>query len=111
MLIRKETKTKMVAVTEIIYTYRCDVCGKEFTSRYDWSSWCSDACYEVIQKRRRKESIKRSTQRRKEGREEARKALPDTICAHCQQPFRPLRKDAKYCSVKCRQAAYRERKE
>jgi len=58
----------------------------------------------------RKAAIKRSTQRRKERRDAARTALPDSICTHCQQSFRPLRKDVKFCSDKCRQAAYRERK-
>ncbi|AGF98071.1 hypothetical protein MmTuc01_2785 [Methanosarcina mazei Tuc01] len=36
--------------------------------------------------------------------------IVSSICTHCQKPFRPLRKDAYFCSDKCRQAAYRERK-
>lgn len=110
MLIREERKTKLVAVTEAIYTHRCDICGKEYTSRCDLRSWCSEACHEVLRERRKKESIKRSTQRRKERRQEARGTMPDTICAHCHKAFRPVRVDAKYCSVKCKQAAYRDRK-
>jgi uncharacterized protein (DUF488 family) len=35
----------------------------------------------------------------------------DNICIHCQQTFKPIRKDAIFCSDKCRQAAYRTRTE
>jgi hypothetical protein len=33
----------------------------------------------------------------------------DTICAHCGDPFTPFRSDMKYCSQRCRQAAYHAR--
>lgn len=33
--------------------------------------------------------------------------LPDRNCQHCGKPFTPKRKDAKFCSVKCRVANHR----
>ncbi len=32
-----------------------------------------------------------------------------TVCKHCRDPFLPTRKDARFCSNRCRQAAYRLR--
>ena len=31
------------------------------------------------------------------------------LCQYCHEPFKPRRSDAKFCSVACKQAAYRER--
>jgi hypothetical protein len=31
-------------------------------------------------------------------------------CAHCGEPFRPQRSSARYCSVRCRVAAHRNKK-
>jgi hypothetical protein len=31
-------------------------------------------------------------------------------CPWCKQPFRPARTDAKFCSARCKQAAYRARR-
>lgn len=109
MLIKKETITR--TVEETTYLCKCDVCGAQFYSRWGAQSYCSDACYELDREKRRKETIKRSTQRRKERRDAVRAQLPDSTCAYCQQPFRPLRSNAKFCSDACRQKAYRERKE
>lgn len=108
MLIREEKKIRTLEDT--IYFCKCDVCGKEFQTRWGASSCCSNDCYKVISEQTRQAAIKRSTHTRKERRDAARAALPDTVCSHCQQPFRPLRNDAKFCSDKCKQSAYRERK-
>ncbi len=38
--------------------------------------------------------------------------MPTTkICAHCHTPFHPKRRDAKYCSPRCRHEAFRQRQE
>ena len=108
MLIRKALVTKIVE--NVVYFHVCDICGGEFSSSFELASCCSSACYDKLKERNRKNSIKRSTLRRKERRDTARKELPDTVCSHCQQSFRPLRNDAKFCSDKCKQSAYRERK-
>jgi len=108
MLIKKETKTR--TVEDITYHCKCDICGKEFQIRWGASSCCSNDCYKVAIEQNRQEAIKRSTQRRKERRDAERAQLPAAVCSHCQKSFRPLRKDAKFCSDSCRQAAYRERK-
>lgn len=108
MLIRKETKTR--TLEDITYHCKCDICGKEFQTRWGASSCCSNGCYKVLSEQYRKAAIKRSTQTRKERRDAAKAQLPDSICVHCQKSFRPLRKDAQFCSDACRQAGYRERK-
>jgi len=33
----------------------------------------------------------------------------DTTCAHCDKAFAPIRSTQKYCSERCRQAAYHQR--
>ena len=33
----------------------------------------------------------------------------DSTCAHCGDPFVPIRGNQKYCSERCRQAAYHQR--
>lgn len=100
MIIRVE-KHKQVLKTEV-YFCKCDICGSEYQSK-EGDVLCSSEC-------RRKAAIKRSTQRRKERRSKDKAKLPDTICAHCSKPFRPIRNDAKYCSTTCKQAQYRDRK-
>ncbi|WP_155395760.1 hypothetical protein [Methanosarcina mazei] len=67
MLIRKETKTRTLEDTT--YCCKCDICGKEFQTRWGASSCCSNDCYKVMSEQNRKEAIKRSTQRRKERRD------------------------------------------
>lgn len=107
MITHKEEKTKTYTETE--YTIKCDICKKVFISRWESRS-CSNECYEKLKPQLKKEAVKRSTQHRKFVRDEIRAASPDTICTHCHQPFRPLRNDAKFCSDKCKQADYRQRK-
>jgi len=112
MLIKSGKKQVMIEIQE--FFCKCDICGKEYSYTY-WDrgitdSWCSQACYQRYAERKKKETIKRSTQHRKFVRGEIRAALPDSICSHCQKPFRPLRNDAKFCSDKCKQADYRQRK-
>lgn len=89
---------------KINIVYKCDICGKEINTNtlYYTGNTCSNEC-------RIKFNTKNSTQRRKERRDAARKLRPDTLCAYCKKPFRPLRSDAKYCSNKCKQAEYREK--
>lgn len=108
MFIRSEKRIR--DIEEIISICKCDICGQEFQSRWGAQSCCSNDCYKVLSEKRKEAAIKRSTQTRKERRNAARAQLPDSICSHCQQSFRPLRNNAQYCSDKCRQAAYRERK-
>ncbi len=38
-----------------------------------------------------------------------KKEITYCTCAHCAEPFIQKRSDAKYCSAKCRQTAYRNR--
>ena len=38
------------------------------------------------------------------------KAATERRCAHCNEPFEAARADAKFCSSKCRQRAYRRHK-
>jgi transposase len=45
-----------------------------------------------------------------EEREKRRQARADRICASCGEPFTPSRSDGCYCSSRCRQSAYRQRR-
>ncbi|QIB90978.1 hypothetical protein [Methanosarcina mazei] len=77
---------------------KCDICGKEFRKqlyRGLRTDVCSDQCAYV-----------RDLKKQKEKRLQAR----ITTCAVCGLGFVPSRSGAKYCSDRCRQAAYRQRK-
>lgn len=78
--------------------YRCDICGKEFNepaSRAKRIDVCSDQCAYIRDKKKQKDK---------------RLQARITTCTVCGLNFVPSRGGAKYCSDRCRQAAYRERK-
>ena len=76
----------------------CDVCGKKFSKQLRTglrTDVCSDQCAYV-----------RDLKKQKDKRLQAR----ITKCAVCGLTFVPSRSGAKYCSDRCRQSAYRQRK-
>jgi hypothetical protein len=81
-----------------VITQLCAHCERPMVSRLDLSAlesmYCSNAC---------RKNYKDQLQR--EQRAEARKK----VCEVCGEEFIPPRKDAKTCSKKCKQKAYRER--
>jgi hypothetical protein len=70
--------------------YRCVVCGKEFLGN-GVACYCSDACCE-----------KNKAPYKSQARPHA-----EVACARCGKVFRQARKDAVYCTGKCRVAAHR----
>lgn len=82
----------------IIYT--CRACGREVNGdSYDFrhsTPHCSDKCYWTLINRRKRSDILL-----------LRKPI---YCEVCSTEFTPSRTDSRYCSSKCRQKAYRQRK-
>lgn len=73
----------------------CRYCGQEFEKyRTRRKLYCSDIC-----------ASKDSIRRRRERREHSRIKK----CEFCHNTFEPKRNDSKFCSNKCRQAAYRSK--
>lgn len=77
----------------------CEVCsalvitpGRRFKYVY-----CSHECRWEVERRRHNERARK------------RRALPRRACARCGEPFQPTRSDNRYCTGRCRTAAYRER--
>lgn len=68
---------------------RCTVCGCEMMS--DRTDLCSNGCAQ----RRRRARYKH--------------LRPMVICVGCGRQFAPKRRDAKFCSLACKQRAYRIR--
>jgi hypothetical protein len=81
----------------------CETCGRPVHNtdrRWRLWSYCCDDC------QRRHQSPYRAAiarQRRAEARG------PSRPCAACGEPFEPRRADAQFCSVACKQKAYRRR--
>ena len=73
------------------YHHQCRHCRREFIGGVH-RRYCSDACGEAVRQARR---VRRPAQRL------------ERACDVCQQPFLPRRRDARTCSPKCRQKAYR----
>jgi hypothetical protein len=117
MEIRQEKK--MIEIT--VSVCECDVCKKEYyPDDLGYRAWyrmqfCSEACYGKELERRRQERIKKNSkkyiERRRERIAAETAARPDNVCEYCGTSFRPIRKTTKFCSPKCKQAAYRSRKE
>ena len=85
------------------------------------SSYCNLECSHkadsqrsVERRKKWEEEIKRSKEkdakRKRDKRAQDRLKLPDNTCVHCGKSFRPVRKDAKFCSNACKQKDYRDRK-
>jgi hypothetical protein len=66
----------------------CYGCGAPLLIPPYWGDVCSTRCYQRF-RRQRKRELRR--------------------CTACKGAFKPARKDALYCSPKCRQSAYRTR--
>lgn len=72
----------------------CWWCGRNFTSHYPLSRWCSGRCANDAYIKRRRER---------------RAAAREKVCEICGEPFTATRADAKTCSARCKQRAYRQR--
>jgi len=88
---------------------------------YGTDYYCSDACSQEHDRRtsaanskrwieEEKQRKEKDAKRKREKRAQDRLSRPDNICVQCGKAFRPVRKDAKFCSDACKQAEYRERK-
>jgi hypothetical protein len=77
----------------------CDGCGRVVHNLYsgpDRSLWfCSEVC--------------QAKARAAQGRERRREARDSQTCEGCAKTFNPTRMDARFCSVACKQRAYRQR--
>ncbi len=71
--------------------HQCAACGLLFFGRGS-TCYCSPACYK---------------KRRRQPRPSRAKPKGKTACAHCGTEFEQARKDARFCSVRCRVAAHR----
>lgn len=77
----------------------CDHCGREFYSvRRNGPKHCSDRCAKTV---RTAAFVKARSERRADNRE--------THCDRCAKPIEAKRSTMRFCSVKCRVAAHRER--
>ncbi len=74
---------------------KCAKCGNLHTRL---SEFCSDKCY---QKRYHREAYS--------PREKEKKTRPRP-CEYCNKVFQPIQQDARYCSRRCSQAAWKARK-
>jgi hypothetical protein len=75
----------------------CEVCGRKFAWIVDRRPWPGHVCSTTCARERRN--------RARRVRHEERK------CAVCCRGFEPKRSEALYCSARCRQRAYRARRE
>jgi hypothetical protein len=83
------------------YEMKCDVCGKTYISPTKLKKkYCSDICAA-------KGNSRVKYAKKKAKREESRE---DKKCPCCDKVFSPKRTDSVFCSIACKQAAYRERK-
>ena len=83
------------------YMNRCAVCGVTFLTDNKRATCCTVRC------RKHKDREYQKYYRRNHYK---KAEINDVICQHCNELFKPKRKGAKFCSVKCRVAAHRERK-
>lgn len=73
-----------------IYRKSCPTCGDTFYTTTKIQIYDTDSCKDKARRNRCK-------------------VTQICYCETCKQPFTPRRKDANYCSNKCRQQAYRYR--
>jgi hypothetical protein len=82
-----------------VVTQLCAYCERPMVSRLDLSelrrTLCSDPCRRAYQNQVRKE--RRTEERNK-------------VCEVCGEEFTATRRDAKTCSARCKQKAYRQRR-
>jgi predicted nucleic acid-binding Zn ribbon protein len=77
--------------------HSCGVCGRELShDKRSSARFCSDGCRWLHHNRKRRSHLTLSGARRKN-------------CEVCSSRFFPRRTDARYCSAKCKQRAYRGR--
>ena len=74
----------------------CRQCDRPIYGWYKRTSHCSAEC-----------TLKTQYQRMSEEKARLRKERP---CPHCGETFKPKRSDARYCSTRCRVAAFRAAK-
>ena len=85
-----------IGLGDRLFLMQCDNCGKEFKSSNERRKYCCENCTNQAGIKNRKE----------------RKALGRKCkCQVCSETFIPPRNDAKFCSGKCKQSAYRKRKQ
>jgi hypothetical protein len=86
--------------------YPCEVCVNEVPYYY-----CSPCRTEFLKRQNAERDRRNATQRAQYARRRARSRRQSgpRVCARCRSTFEPKRKDAKYCSAKCRQEAHRLR--
>jgi predicted nucleic acid-binding Zn ribbon protein len=96
---------------------RCEWCGRPFVTDRCIASvpaCCSPACYQARRKYNRaiEEALRRFSPDEIDGRVFVRLRLGIRVglCEHCGKPFPDYRNGQKYCSPKCRQAAWRSKR-
>jgi len=77
----------------------CALCGTRIVQVHRWHRFCSNTC-----------KADHINQRRAASRPSRAKVKPAIDCGHCGESFTPARKDARFCSSKCRIAAHRGKK-
>lgn len=76
----------------------CAECGKPFAPRNNQQKFCTNACQEAEENRRKREVNKAAVMA----------SLP-LLCAHCTAPFARETSSHAYCSTDCRRAARNDR--
>ena len=93
----------------------CQNCGKAFFAQRFHARYCSVPCRNqaFIKRRQQRIEAKKAKRRGAKGREGKQKGgvwvKGGMLCDVCMDFFQPKRTDARYCSPRCRQAAWRER--
>jgi len=98
---------------KFLFGYNCAHCGKVHDRR---SQYCSNACKQAAYRQRHDPRSASWDRKRERSQRAARTKARDTriiICKHCGQEARVTiaqSTNRRYCSNRCRQAAYRQRK-
>lgn len=88
-----------------MFVRKCIVCGKMFTSENKHQMTCTDKC-SLIRRSEREAQYRLKTK--------AKNKVPSkknrlATCEHCGKEFVTTNHNQKYCSVECRQKAYKEK--
>ena len=103
--------TEKILIEEVkMYICQCEICGEQYKTKWSSVRHC-DKCWLPYRQKLQREASQRYIERRREKIKKETEARPDNVCEYCEKSFRAKRKDTKFCSPACRQAAYRVNKE
>jgi len=92
-----------------MYVKKCIICGKRFTTHKSTQKTCSDKC-SVIRRseRERQYRIAKKIANSEQNRAQNKKGK-QVFCAQCGKEFTTTHPTQKYCTLECRDKAYKSR--